>query len=377
MAHTAAVAHVLICLDKLKGSLTAVCACAALAEGLRAEGCLVVERPVADGGEGTVDALVRAGWQRVEQVVDGPTGQPVRAAFALRGARGVVELAQASGLDLLPGGVPAPLEASTYGTGQLLSAALDAGCSELVLAVGGSATTDGGSGMLQALGAELLDRHGAPVGRGGGALGSVARVRLHGLDPRLSAAHVILASDVDNPLLGERGAAAVFGPQKGADRAQVALLEAGLARFAGAVADELGADHAASPGAGAAGGAGFAALAGLGATRRSGADLLLDELGVRAQLGDAVLVVVGEGRLDAQSLAGKAPVRVAALAGSAGVPVVAVAGRVDLNDAQLAAAGIGAAYALVDLAPDEQTAVREAARLLTQVGRGLASGLPR
>lgn len=365
--------RVLVCLDKFKGSLTAVQACAALASGLGAGGADVVVRPVADGGEGTVDALVEAGWERVEHTVDGPTGVPVRAAYARRGPRAVVELAQASGLGLLPDARPAPMTASTWGTGELVAAALAAGCTEVVLAVGGSATTDGGAGLLQALGAELLDVHGRPVGRGGGALGAVATVRLDGLDPRLGTVRVVLASDVDNPLLGVGGAAAVYGPQKGADPAQIAELEAALGHFAAAVQRAGGVDHAGSPGAGAAGGAGFAALACLGAVRVSGADLLLEELGVAELMGGLDLVVVGEGRVDVQTLAGKAPARVAALAGRARVPVVAVAGQVDLDAMQLAGAGIGAAHALVDRVDDPAEAFAHAARLLTALGAELAA----
>ncbi|MGY1620430.1 glycerate kinase, partial [Geodermatophilus sp. SYSU D00691] len=316
-------APVVVALDKFRGSLTAVEACAAVVRGLARAGVEGVALPVADGGEGTVDAVVSAGATRVVRSVTGPDGEPVEAAFAVAGDRAVVELAEASGLHLLAR--PRPRTATTRGTGELLRAALDSGCRTLVLGVGGSATTDGGAGLLEALGARLLDAGGRPLPPGGAALRDLARLDLSGLDPRLAECTVTLASDVDNPLLGPRGAAAVFGPQKGADADDVAVLEAGLARWAEAVAAAIGRDLAPAAGAGAAGGTGFAALAVLGARPRPGIDVVLDEIGADRVLAGAALVVVGEGRLDEQSLGGKAPVGVARRV-PPGVPVVAVCG---------------------------------------------------
>ncbi|NKE64129.1 glycerate kinase, partial [Lentzea sp. PSKA42] len=228
---------------------------------------------------------------------------------AVRGSRAVIEMAQASGLDVLPGRRAAPLVADSHGTGELVRAALDHGCLDVVLAVGGSASTDGGAGLLRALGARITDSRGVPVGPGGAALTGAAHVDLSSLDFRLRLARMTLVSDVDNPLTGPSGAAAVFGPQKGASPRDVEVLERGLTQFASVVTQEIGRDLTGSP-RGAAGGAGFAALAALGARRVSGAEFVLAEIGVDTALREASLVVVGEGRFDEQSLRGKAPVGV-------------------------------------------------------------------
>ena len=364
--------------DKFKGSLTAVEAAAAVADGLR-RGCPgvdVVAMPIADGGEGTVDAAVAAGYTRHTVTVAGPTGEPVRASFATRGVEAVLEMAEASGLRRLPDGVPAPLRASTTGTGELLAAALDTGASHLVLAVGGSASTDGGAGMAQALGARLLDADGRELPPGGAALARLERVDLAHLDERLAEVTVVLASDVDNPLTGPDGAAAVYGPQKGASAGDVEILDAALARFATVIERETGVRGAERPGAGAAGGTGYGAMVFFGAQFRAGVDVLMDVLGFAEALAGADLVITGEGSLDAQSLSGKAPVGVARAAAAAGVPVVALAGRVAVGADQLAAVGIGAAHALLDLEPDVERAMRNAgallARLAERVGAGLA-----
>jgi glycerate kinase len=355
--------------------LTAVQACAALAEGLRAAhpDLDVVPLPVADGGEGTVAAVVAAGSTAVVRRVSGPTGQPVDATFAVSGRRAVVELAEASGLALC-GTSPQPLAATTFGTGELIRAALDEGCRTIVLGVGGSATTDGGAGLLQALGARLLDDQDRELAPGGAALRQLARVDLSGLDRRLTESTVTLASDVDNPLLGPAGAAAVFGPQKGADAADVAILEAGLIRWAEQLAVATGHDRSDEPGAGAAGGTGFAALAVLGASMRPGIDVVLDEIGADRRLARAALVVVGEGRLDEQSLRGKAPVGVARRT-PRGVPVVAVSGDCTVDDEQLRHAGISGSETLLAAAGGNRSlAMTEAARLLEGIGRRLLDG---
>jgi glycerate kinase len=358
--------RVVIAPDKFKGSLTAAQVAARVAAGLTraAPGVDVVQVPVADGGDGTLEAALSAGFRRVPVRAEGPTGEPVDTAYAERDGVAVVELADVSGLSRLPGGRLAPLAASSYGTGQLLRAALDAGCRRIVLGIGGSASTDGGAGMVQALGGRLLDARGGEVGRGGAALAAVGSLDLSGLHPALPETEVVVASDVDNPLLGPRGAAAVYGPQKGASPADVAELDAALARWAEAVHRATGVDAAATPGAGAAGGVGFAALAVLGARLRPGIDLILDLVGFPAALPGARLVITGEGSLDAQTLHGKAPAGVAAAARSAGIPVVAVAGRSLLSPTDLEPAGILAAYALTDIEPDPHRCMTEAGPLL-------------
>jgi glycerate kinase len=367
-------ATVVVAPDKFKGSLTAVEVAYAVADGLLAGRPDLVVRclPVADGGDGTLAAAEAAGFREVAAAAQGPTGEPVRSAYARRGTTAIVELAQVVGLNMLPGGRPDPLGSSTYGLGLLMGHALEAGCRDLIVAVGGSASTDGGAGMLQALGVRLLDAEGCDLPPGGGALPALASVDLSGLHPLAAQADIVVASDVDNPLLGPLGAAAVYAPQKGATAAEVALLETGLARWSGLIAAATGRDVSRAPGAGAAGGTAFGAMAVLGGRTRPGVDLVLDFVGFGQAVRGAALVVTGEGSLDRQSLRGKAPIGVAARAGAAGVPVVAVAGRCLLSPAELAQAGIRAAYALSDLEPDPARRFSDAAVLLRRLGGRIA-----
>ncbi|MFH0241723.1 glycerate kinase [Streptomyces sp. HK10] len=370
--------RVLIAADKFKGSLTAAQVAEHTAAGIRRArpGTEVEALPVADGGDGTVDAAVAAGFALRRTAVTGPLGDAVTASYALRGDTAVVEMAQASGLQKVPEGALAPLSATTYGTGEVLLAALEAGARTIVLGVGGSATTDGGAGMLTALGARLLDAGGRPLRPGGGPLRHLATADLSGLDPRLKDAEIILASDVDNPLTGPHGAAAVYGPQKGAREADVEVLDAALAHYARVLETVLGprAAHLAQrPGAGAAGGVGYAALAALDASFRPGIEVLLEVLGFAGALERAALVITGEGSLDAQTLRGKAPAGVAAAARRAGLPVVAVCGRLTIGEDGLRAAGIEAAYALTDLEPDPAVCMAQAGPLLERVAERLAA----
>ena len=367
--------HVVVAPDKFKGSLGAAGVAAAVASGLRAAvpGLDAREHPVADGGDGTVEAALSAGFTRREVRCTGPTGDAVLAALAVRDKVAVVELAEASGLRRLPEGRPAAMTATSRGTGELVRAALDLGCRQVVLGLGGSACTDGGAGMVQALGARLLDAAGAELPPGGAPLAGLDRLDLSGFDPRVADAEFVVASDVDNPLLGPHGAAAVYGPQKGATPSEVALLDAALARWAAAARAATGVDAAGVPGAGAAGGVGFAALVFLRAQLRSGIDYLLDLLEVRAALPGARLVITGEGSLDEQTLRGKAPAGVAAAARAAGVPVVAVAGRNTLPAAALRSAGIAKAYALSDLEDDPERSMREPVPLLERLAGRIAA----
>ncbi|GAA2728764.1 glycerate kinase [Streptomyces nogalater] len=368
--------RVLIAADKFKGSLTAVQVAERVTAGLRrvVPDLAVEALPVADGGDGTVDAAVAAGFERREVRVTGPLGEEVTAAFALRDGTAVVEMAEASGLQRLPAGVFAPLTASTYGSGELLRAALDAGARTIVFGVGGSATTDGGAGMLSALGARFLTEAGEPVSPGGGGLAGLARADLSGLDPRLSSVELVLASDVDNPLTGPKGAPAVYGPQKGASPQDVETLDAALAHFAKVLEAEAGpraAEYAASPGAGAAGGIGYGALL-LGARFRAGIEVMLDVLGFAPALERASLVITGEGSLDEQTLHGKAPAGVAAAARAAGKPVVAVCGRLALPAEALERAGIERAYPLTSVEPDVDKCIADAGPILERVAVRLA-----
>ncbi|WP_328808475.1 glycerate kinase [Nonomuraea montanisoli] len=387
------VEHVLVAPDKFKGSLTAAEVAARVAAGL---GVPAVELPVADGGDGTVDAVVACGFTRVTLEVSGPTGLPVRASYAWHPTgtpsgppdegrpTAVVELSEASGLRRLPGGHE-PLTATSHGTGELIADAVARGARRIVLGLGGSASTDGGAGLARALGARFLDADGKELEPGGAALTALDRIDISGFAD-VSGIEFVVASDVDNPLLGPHGAAAVYGPQKGANPAEVKLLEAALTRLAAVATRTHGlvgaVEHdgtprpmgvAGAPGAGAAGGAGFAALAFLGAEIRPGIDYLLDLLGFNELVRGARLVITGEGSLDEQSLRGKAPIGVAQAAAKAGVPVVAVCGRRTLSDDELRAAGIEAAYALTDLEPDPERCMADAAALLERLAARLAA----
>lgn len=343
--------RVVIAPDKFKGCLPAAEVAAAVARGVRGArpAAQTVLVPVADGGDGTVAAALTAGWDEVVVDAVGPTGMPVRAAYARQGQRAVVELAEVVGLDRLPGGRLDPLGASTYGLGLVIRAAVAAGATEIVLGLGGSASTDGGAGMVQALGARL-DRPS----------------RL------LEDIRVTVATDVDSPLLGRQGAAATFSPQKGATPEQVEILERRLTRWAQLVAEATGRDWSETPGAGAAGGTGFAALALLGADIRPGIELVLELVGFADRVAGADLVITGEGTLDRQTLAGKAPIGVARAAAAYEIPVVAVAGRRRLDDQDLARAGIAAAYPLSDLEPDPAQSIARAAELLEVTGTRIA-----
>jgi len=379
--------RVVVAPDKFKGSLSATDVTARVAAGLALGGFggEVVPVPVADGGDGTVAAAVSAGYQRVDIEVRGPVGTPVTASFALLDGTAVIEAAQACGLTLLPPGELAPLTATSHGVGELILAAERMGARRIVLGVGGVATTDGGAGLVQALGAELADDSGRELPPGGAALGRLASLELSRLGD-LPGVEFWLASDVDNPLLGAAGAAAVYGPQKGASDDDVRVLEAGLARWAdlaeAAVATRPGgpgrpSPHrvAEQPGAGAAGGLGFAALLFLGARMRPGIELLLELASFGQRLDGARLVITGEGSLDAQTLHGKAPVGVAlaAAAHTPPVPVVAVAGRCTLSPDELGAAGISAVYTVADLEPDHDLRMANAGPLVERLAERVAA----
>ncbi|MBU4335887.1 MAG: glycerate kinase [Actinobacteria bacterium] len=368
----ASAGHVLVACDKFKGTLTAPEVADLVEQGLRRAAPSVPVRsvPVADGGDGTLDALRAAGLSSVPLRVSGPTGEPVDTSYVADAGTAVVELADACGLQHLPGHELAPLTASSYGLGEAVRAALDAGYRRIVIGAGGSASSDGGAGMLSALGAVLTDADGRELVRGGGALTDLAHLDLSGLHPALAAAELVLACDVVNPLLGPSGAVAVYGGQKGAAGAVAAQLEAGLERWAAVVEQVTGAQAADQPGAGAAGGVGFGALAVLGATARSGVDLVLDLVGFADLLVGARLVITGEGALDVQTLAGKAPVGVARAA--AGVTTVAVCGRSELTPDEVRHAGFAQVYALTEIEPDRERCLREAGPLLRRLSAVIA-----
>jgi glycerate kinase len=368
---------VVVAPDKFKGSLSAADAAAALARGVRRRvpRARLVEHPIADGGEGTVQVVLSHGFEPVTCEVRGPTGDRLEVRYALRGDTAVIEMAAAAGLIALPG---APDDdtartASSAGVGDLVTDALDREARQIVLAVGGSATTDGGAGMVQALGARLFNGNAVVGVEGGASLLGADRLDIAGMDPRLAETSIVVACDVDNPLVGPHGAAAVYGPQKGATADSVRLLERALGHWADLVAEATGRDLRDLAGAGAAGGLGFGAAALLGAEVRSGIDLLLELSGFAGVVAGADLVVVGEGSLDEQSLRGKGPIGVAVVARRAGARVVAVAGRATVTTEQLRAHGIDAVYPLTDLEPDARRSMQRARELLETTAERMAA----
>jgi glycerate 2-kinase len=369
--------HVVVAPDKFKGTLTAAQVAAHVAAGLgrAAPGLTTIQVPVADGGDGTVDAAGAAGYRRIELGVRGPTGKPVTASFALLDGTAIIESAQACGLTRLPGGTLAPLTATSHGVGEIILAAVRMRAKRIVLGLGGVACTDGGAGLFTALGGRLLDASGAELPPGGAALAWLDHIDVSRLrDLSGTGTEVIAATDVDNPLLGPRGAAAVYAPQKGASPQDVASLEEGLARWADVIEQAFGFVKRDEPGAGAAGGLGFAALGFLGAAMQPGIDLMLDLLSFAGHLSGARLVVTGEGALDEQTLHGKAPVGVARAAAAAApdLPVVAVAGVCSLSPGQLRSAGIARAYALADIEPDLARCLEQPGPLLEELAGHIA-----
>jgi glycerate kinase len=342
----------------LKGSLDAPAVGAAIAAGLRRalpEAQIAVV-PIADGGEGTVEALVAAtgGTLRTARVT-GPLGEPVEARYGLLGARAgedgptaIIEMAAASGLPLVPEDQRDPRATTTYGTGELMLAALAAGARHLLIGIGGSATNDGGAGMAQALGARLLDAGGRDLARGGAALARLDRIDASGLDPRLAGVDVTVLSDVENPLCGPHGASAVYGPQKGATPAMVAELDAALAHYAAILRRDLGADVADRPGAGAAGGLGAGLMAFLGARLRPGATAVLEAIDLAGHLAGAALVFSAEGRVDEQTAMGKSVGALARLARERSILMVVLAGGLGAGYERLYELGVRAVVPLAD-----------------------------
>jgi glycerate kinase len=359
-----------------KGALSAAGAARAIAAGMRlVPGVVTDEVPIADGGEGTLDALVaaRGGRTRTFTVAD-PLGRPVEAPLGLLpGGVAVVELALASGYERLADRERDPEVTTTRGTGELVRAALDLGATRIIVCVGGSATNDGGLGIALALGAAALDDAGAQLEGRGGELARVARLDLAGLDPRLQDVAIQVACDVDTTFVGTEGASRVFGPQKGADPGMVERLEAGMERLAGAIEAATGEDLRARPGSGAAGGAAGGMRAILGAELLEGAELVLDAVDIAERLAGTDLCVTGEGRLDHQTLAGKGPGAVARAAGRAGVPAVALCGEVALGPGEITRAGLVAATAVGRRVRPLPDALAETERDLAAAGAALAA----
>ncbi|NVD71782.1 glycerate kinase [Duganella sp. BJB1802] len=371
---------IVIAPDSFKESLTAMAVANEIEAGFREffPDAQYVKLPVADGGEGTVQAMIDAsGGRRVALTVSGPLGEPVDAFYGLMGdgATAVIEMAAASGLELVPAARRDPLRTSSFGTGELIRDALDAGARRFVLGVGGSATNDGGAGMVQALGGRLLDEAGNELPPGGGALDRLRHIDLSGLDARIKDSVFDIACDVSNPLVGPQGASHIFGPQKGATPAMVEQLDANLRHYADVIARELGQQVADVPGAGAGGGIGAAMLVFLGGRLRPGSEIVTAAVGLDAAVADADLVITGEGRIDSQSIHGKTPIGVARVAQRHGKPVIAIAGSLAPGAAIVHQHGIQAVFGAVSRPCTVEQALAEAAWNVRSAARNIAAVL--
>jgi glycerate kinase len=361
--------RIVVAPDSYKGSVSALGVAEAIERGIHAvfPDAEVLKVPIADGGEGTVEALVAATGGRLQHTeVPGPLGEPVRATWGVLGdgQTAVIEMAAASGLPLVPKDARDPRITSTSGTGWLLQAALDAGLRKVVIGIGGSATNDGGTGLARALGVRFLDAAGQPLPEGGAALARLDRIDLAGLDPRLADLELMVACDVDNPLTGPRGASAVYGPQKGATPEMVQELDRALAVYAQVATRVTGRAVADLPGAGAAGGLGAGLLWFTSAQLRPGVEIVLEATGFEAMVTGADLVVTGEGRTDAQTAMGKAPVGVAAVAQRHQVPVVCLSGGLGDGADEVLSRGIGAVASIVPQPMALEACISQGAELI-------------
>ncbi len=360
---------IVIAPDSFKGSLTALQVAQAITEGIQrvrpeAEIDCV---PMADGGEGTVQALVDAtGGQMVTQEVCDPLGNQIEAEFGVLGdgETAVIEMAAASGLPLVPEDKRNPMLTTTYGTGELIHAALERGCRKLIVGIGGSATVDGGAGMAQALGARLLDKDGHEVPRGGGGVEFLECIDVSQLDSRIAKATTVVACDVDNPLVGPRGGPEVYGPQKGATPEMVRKLDEYLGRYADIIKRDLGVDVKEAPGAGAAGGLGAGLMAFLNAELKSGIDIVIEASELERHLKDADLVITGEGKIDGQTIYGKTPIGVARTAKKFSLPVVAIGGGISDDASVVYENGIDALMSIVSYPMSLEVAMERAHDLL-------------
>lgn len=359
--------------DSFKGSLTAVEAAEAMAEGVNRvfPGAGVTKVPLADGGEGTVRALVAATGGSIEEVkVTGPAGKPVLAFFGIlgdgsgKGNTAVIEMAAASGITLLKEEEKNPLVTTTYGTGELIKAAMDRGCKKIIIGLGGSATNDGGAGMARALGVKFLDARDRELPPGSGALARLAKIDLSGFDRRVKDIKINVACDVDNLLCGPEGASRVYGPQKGATPEMIKILDEALAHYAGVIKEQLGKDVASVPGAGAAGGLGAGLMAFLNGKLKPGIQIVLDSVSFEEKVKNASMVLTGEGRLDGQTAFGKVPAGVAGVAKKYGIPVLAFAGGLGDGFGQLYALGIDYISANLQKPVSLSEAMRDGYRLL-------------
>jgi glycerate kinase len=371
---------IVIAPDSYKESLTALEVATEIEAGFREifPDAEYMKLPMADGGEGTVAAMVDAtGGRLVEVGVTGPLGEQVKACYGLAGdgTTAIIEMAAASGLALVAPNLRNPLKTTTFGTGELIKAALDAGVSHLIIGIGGSATNDGGAGMIKALGVKLLDKRNREIGFGGGELANLDRIDISGMDPRLKACRIEAACDVNNPLTGPRGASAVFGPQKGATPEMVVRLDANLTRYADLIKRDLGVEVELVPGAGAAGGMGAALLAFFGARLRPGIEIVMEAVGLEDIIKDADLVITGEGRIDSQTIHGKTPIGVARMAKRYGKPVIGIAGCLATDAGVVHKHGIDAVFSVLSQVSSVEEALTNAAGNVRAASRNIAATL--
>lgn len=369
---------IVIAPDSYKESLSALDVAGAIEEGFREifPDAEYVKLPVADGGEGTVEAMVAATQGQVIEVeVTGPLGSPVSGFFGISGDEqcAFIEMAAASGLESVPLALRNPLHTTSRGTGELIRHALDRGVSRIIIGLGGSATNDGGAGMVQALGAKLLAVDGQPIQPGGAGLETLASIDISGLDSRMSGCQIDVACDVTNPLTGEEGASAVFGPQKGATPEMVAFLDRALAHYATCIQRDLGRDVLTLEGGGAAGGMGAALSAFCGATLRPGIEIVTDALRLDTLVADASLVITGEGRMDSQTIHGKVPVGVAKVAKRYGIPVIGIAGSLTPDVGVVHQHGIDAVFSVMYRICTLDEALLEAGENVRMAARNIAA----
>lgn len=365
--------RILIAPDSFKNALSALEVAKSLKSGLQkifsdAEFEIL---PMADGGEGTVEALIDAtGGQIIKTPVHDPLMRPIESSFGITGdgVTAVIEMASASGIQLITSGERNPWITTTFGTGELIRAALDKGCRDIILGIGGSATNDGGMGMAAALGVKFLNNAGTSVGTGGGYLGEVARIDISGLDERIRDTTIMVACDVTNPLTGPEGAAHVYGPQKGADPDMVKNLDSNLKQFSGLITEQLGKEVGEIPGAGAAGGLGAGLIAFLDGELAKGVSIIADRTGLDAKAAKADIVITGEGGIDFQTQFGKTPYGVAQVAKKHGKPVIAVAGTVGKGVEELYNKGIDVVISILDKPLSLNEAIQETATLLEATG---------
>ncbi|MFA3759312.1 glycerate kinase [Yersinia sp. 2466 StPb PI] len=369
---------IVIAPDSYKESLSAIAVAQAIEQGFReifpyAE---YIKIPVADGGEGTVDAMISAtGGQKIMTDVTGPLGNKIQAFWGLSGDRksAFIEMAAASGLELVPPELRNPLNTTSYGTGELIRAALQTGVRHIIIGIGGSATNDGGAGMVQALGAKLRNAYGAEIDFGGGSLHNIASIDVSQLDPRLKDCRIEVACDVTNPLTGEQGASAIFGPQKGATAAIIVILDNNLVHYAQMVKQYLGIDVDRIPGAGAAGGMGAALLAFCGAELRQGVEIVAEALDLETYIKDCHFVLTGEGRIDSQSINGKVPVGVARLAKKYNKPVIGIAGSLATDANIVHQHGVDAIFSIIYHICTLDDALSQATENIRTASRNIAS----